>query len=143
MRAPVVTDTAAYLPGAEPKPMPLLSQREWAEGRATTVAGLRLSDAPYAAYVERVLAETVKWGEVTNSPYSLEQWVLWIARRSYTKGREMALLELRTSPEAADELGVHRTTVFRWAREMELGWHIGRDLVLTGEDVEKMRGLRR
>ena len=121
----------------------LSGAREWDEGHATVVAGLRPSDAPYADVIERALDELVRFGAVTNSPYSLELWVLWTARKAYQQGRRDAMMELRTATEVAEELGVHRTTVFRWARDHELGWRVGRDVLFLSEHVEKMRGLKR
>jgi len=107
------------------------------------VAGLLPRDAPIAAFVERCLNETVKYGTITHSPYRLELWVIWTARKAYQAGKLDAMMELSTATEVAELLGVHRTTVFRWAREYELGWRIGRDVLLGGDDVERMRRLVR
>ena len=117
--------------------------RERREVPATTVASLQPRDGAYSDNVERALCELTKGGAVTNSPYSLELWVLWTARKAYQQGRRDAMMELRTATEVAEELGVHRTTVFRWARDHELGWRVGRDVLFLSEHVEKMRGLKR
>ena len=121
--------------------------REQRSGRrgvpATTVASLQPRDGAYADNVERALWELTKGGLVSASPYSLELWVLWTARKAYQAGRGDAMMELRTATEVAEELGVHRTTVFRWARDHELGWRVGRDVLFLREHIERMRGLKR
>ena len=78
-------------------------------------------------------------GTVTRSTLAVRDYMTWLANRSYEKGREAARLQVMTSDEAAALLGVDRSTIWRRAQRKGVGWHVGRDLLLWPEDIEKLR----
>ena len=61
--------------------------------------------------------------------------------RAYQSGMSEAYRQLRTSAEAAAELGVQRVTVLKHARRQHIGWRIGRDILFRPEDMERLRGI--
>ena len=78
-------------------------------------------------------------GTVTRSPIVLSEYMVWIARKAYDRGYIDAKLQVITSDEAALLLGVDRSTIWRRAQRKGVGWHVGRDLLLWPEDVEKLK----
>lgn len=63
-----------------------------------------------------------------------------LAHEAYQLGRHDALLELRTTEQAAAELGIDRTRVHRIATERSLGWLVSpRTRVFTAADIDAMR----
>ena len=78
-------------------------------------------------------------GTVTRSPVVLADYMTWIARKAYDRGYVDAKLQVLTSDEAALLLGVDRSTIWRRAQRKGVGWHVGRDLLLWPEDIEKLR----
>jgi sirohydrochlorin ferrochelatase len=74
-----------------------------------------------------------------NRPVILRHILTRLAQQAESAGRDDALLSLRTTQQAADELGIGRLRVQRIAREMDLGWDSGRDIILTPDDIEVMR----
>lgn len=62
-----------------------------------------------------------------------------VARLSRGIGQAEALLSLRTGAQAAAELGVKPTTIYRWCKTLALGWTTGRDIILTPAEVETLR----
>ena len=77
-------------------------------------------------------------GTVTRSPYMVRDYMMWVAKRAYDKGRESARMEILTSEEVADQLGVDRTTVWRRAQARGVGWKTGRDVLFWPEDVRRV-----
>lgn len=61
--------------------------------------------------------------------------------RAYQCGMHEAYRQLRTSDEAAAELGVLPRTVRKHARNYNIGWRIGRDILFRPEDMERLRGI--
>ena len=66
-----------------------------------------------------------------------------LAHRTYRHGMTAARLDLRSSDDAAAEIGMSARWVRKVAGERSIGWHAGRDWVFTGEDIEELRTLRR
>lgn len=77
-------------------------------------------------------------GAVTRSPFRVRDYMVWLARRAFEKGRETALSELMSSAEVAELLGVDRTTVFRRSVARGVGWRLGRDILYRPEDVRRL-----
>ena len=61
--------------------------------------------------------------------------------RAYQAGMHEAYRQLRTSDEAAAELGVLPRTVRKHARNYNIGWRIGRDILFRPEDMARLRGI--
>ncbi|MBX6722063.1 MAG: hypothetical protein IRY92_02305 [Dactylosporangium sp.] len=61
--------------------------------------------------------------------------------RAYQAGMHEAYRQLRTSDEAAAELGVLPRTVRKHARNYNIGWRVGRDILFRPEDMERLRGI--
>lgn len=98
-----------------------------------------VSEEWWAILVEKVIPKLVdERGTVTSSPYMVKDYMTWLARSAYEKGRTTARLEMLTAIEVAETLGVDRSTVFRRARRLGLGWQVGRDRLFWPEDVERM-----
>ena len=87
----------------------------------------------------RVMAGIGDGIEITRGAYIVECHVDWGLQAAYALGKRQALMELRTSMEVAGLLGIHRTTVFKRARALGIGWRLGRDLLFTEGDVAKLR----
>lgn len=62
-----------------------------------------------------------------------------LAHRAYQHGRSAAVLELRTTDDAVDELGVTRAWVNRMAARHEIGWKTGRVRLFMPGDIEELR----
>jgi len=58
---------------------------------------------------------------------------------AYARGRADALRELRTTSQVAVDLGLTRVMVTRAARRLGVGCQVGRDVLLTPEDVAALR----
>lgn len=74
-----------------------------------------------------------------NRPVILRHILTRLAQQAESAGRDNALLSLRTTAQAADELGISPRTARLIARQRGLGWDAGRDLVLTTDDIDQMR----
>src|SRR5690606_2813538 len=61
--------------------------------------------------------------------------------RAYQCGMHEAYRQLRTSDEAADELGVRPVTIRKHARTYGIGWRIGRDWLFRPEDMARLQGI--
>lgn len=89
--------------------------------------------------IERLLDRR---GQVQAHAGTLEKAMDWIARTAWQRGRQSALLDARSAAEVAEELGVHRVTLYRRAAAVNAGWRIGNALVYLPEDIERAFGLR-
>lgn len=73
------------------------------------------------------------------SRVTLEHVLRRVAQQAATDARNEALLSLCTGAQAAAELGVKPTTIYRWCKTLALGWTTGRDIILTPAEVETLR----
>lgn len=62
-----------------------------------------------------------------------------LAHRAFQHGQSAARLDLRTTTQAADQLGMSVAWVRRVAGQEQIGWKVDRDWVFTGENVEQLR----
>lgn len=77
------------------------------------------------------------------SPLIAQRVALDALWAGYQAGRADAIRELRTVADAAAELGVTVSRVYRLARSRGLGWQIGRGTWLfTQADIDAMRDRR-
>ena len=73
------------------------------------------------------------------SPILAERVIAKAAHHAYHLGRHEALRELLTTQMVAAMIGVTEAYVRRKARELGVGWNIGRDWLFRPEDVETLR----
>lgn len=73
------------------------------------------------------------------SPMRAQQLAMDALYRGYQAGRTDAIMELMTTEQMADELGISVRRVQVIAKRRGVGWEIGRDRLFRQEDVEAMR----
>ncbi len=61
--------------------------------------------------------------------------------QAYQQGRHDAIFELQTIPQVATELGVTRQYLHELVTDRDLGWRVGRDVLLRPEEVATLRGI--
>jgi hypothetical protein len=64
-----------------------------------------------------------------------------LAQRAYQAGRDAAIMELRTSDQAADAVGRSGPWVRAAATRHGVGWRVGRDWVFRPDDIERLRAI--
>lgn len=62
-----------------------------------------------------------------------------LAQRAYQAGRDAAIMELRTSDEAAAAVNRSAPWVRAIAAKHGIGWRVGRDWVFRPDDIERLR----
>jgi len=62
-----------------------------------------------------------------------------LAHQAAAHGASALLFALRTSDQAAADLGLTRRAVQALARRRNIGWRIGRDVLFRPEDIAAMR----
>lgn len=96
-------------------------------------------DAWLAALLDVALAQLLySDGTVTRSAITVHQYLQWVGQKSYERGRLDAMMQILTSDDVAERLGVDRTTVWRRAQRKGVGWRCGRDYLFWPEDVVKL-----
>lgn len=65
-----------------------------------------------------------------------------LAYRAYQRGADEALLSLRDSQQAAEELGITVRQIRAYASTYGLGWKTARDWVFLPSDIDIMRSRR-
>jgi len=78
---------------------------------------------------------------VVSRPVPLRAVLSAALHRAYQAGMHEAYRQLRTSDEAAAELGVRPVTIRKHARTYGIGWRIGRDILFRPEDMARLRGI--
>lgn len=65
-----------------------------------------------------------------------------LAQHAYRAGAHQALMSLRTSAQVAEIIGVTQSHTRHLSRKHGVGWDIGRDILYTPADVERLRAIR-
>ncbi len=65
-----------------------------------------------------------------------------LAQQVAAVSSSQTLLSLRTTHQAATELGISRRRVQALARSRDIGWRIGHEIVLRPEDIDALRERR-
>lgn len=73
------------------------------------------------------------------SPLRIQQLVMDALYRGYQAGRTDAIMELMTTQDMADALGVNQQRVRALAQQRGIGWLVGRDRLFRPEDIEALR----
>lgn len=103
------------------------------------VMGTPTNDTWLAALMDVALAQLLySDGTVTRSAIILNDYLEWMAQKGYERGKLDAVMQVMTSDEVADALGVDRSTVFRRAQRQGVGWKVGRDFLFWPDDVRKL-----
>lgn len=64
-----------------------------------------------------------------------------LAHRAWQHGMSAARLDLYTSADAANQLGVSHGHLKRLVANHDIGWKAGRDRVLRSEDIARLRAM--